>query len=107
MIDHERRALLIDEIGEDFVVELTSAFWDDAWRLFDDAVTAFAAGDTTTARRALHTIAGSAGNIGLSGIAATAELANQSIKSGSEPDFARLRHAMDETVSLFGHALPA
>lgn len=102
MIDQERRNLLVDEIGEAFVLELTNAFWDDAWTLFGDATSAMAAGDAGLTRRALHTIAGSAGNIGLEGIATAAEAANQCVKSGMAPDFQRLRAAMDETFALIG-----
>lgn len=100
MIDHARRAILAEDIGDDFVAELTDSFWADSRPLLEAISAAAGAGDLAGMRRALHTIAGSAGNVGLTGIAAAAEAAGAAIKAGDTPDIKRLTIAMTDTRTL-------
>lgn len=97
MFDPDRRAMLIAEIGEDFMSELTTAFWSDAWPLLETATRAYAAADVSVARRALHTLCGSAGNIGFGAIADAAETASRHVKAGDIPDLGCLRRIMEKT----------
>lgn len=97
MIDHARRGILTEEIGDEFVAELTDSFWADAKPLFETISACADAGDTAGMRNALHTIAGAAGNVGLTGIAAAADAAGTAIKAGDKPDIDRLGTAMNET----------
>lgn len=98
MIDHGRRTVLIEEIGREFVDDLTQSFWSDSWPLFDEALACETAGDIKGLRRVLHTIAGSAGNIGFTGIAQAAEAAGLAAKTGDHPDLTRIREAMNQTA---------
>lgn len=99
MIDHARRDILAQEIGEDFIAELTTSFWADTWPLYETICACAKTGDTVDMRRALHTIAGSAGNLGLTGIAAAAGAAGTAIKTGGEPDIDHLGKALNETLA--------
>ncbi len=99
MIDHARRDILAQEIGEDFIAELTESFWADTWPLYETICACAETGDMADMRRALHTIAGAAGNIGLTGIAAAAGAAGTAIKSGGKPDIDHLGRALNDTLA--------
>ncbi len=100
MIDQDRRAELTEEFGEEFLSELTDAFWTDAWALIDFGVEAQINDDQVELRKVLHTLTGSAGNLGFSGISKAAEEANQALKRGVPPDFGELQKIMLRTSAL-------
>jgi HPt (histidine-containing phosphotransfer) domain-containing protein len=56
----------------DFVVELIDLYLDEVPRLFDSIHTAIQNDDSSTAKRAAHTMRGSSGNLGVLQIAAIA-----------------------------------
>jgi HPt (histidine-containing phosphotransfer) domain-containing protein len=57
----------------DFVVELIDLYLDDVPRLFDSLHTAIQNNDSTTAKRAAHSLRGGSGNLGVLQIAAIAD----------------------------------
>ncbi|HEY3581407.1 MAG TPA: Hpt domain-containing protein [Pyrinomonadaceae bacterium] len=57
----------------DFVVELIDLYLDEVPRLFDSLHTAIQNNDSTTAKRAAHSLRGSSGNLGVLQIAAIAD----------------------------------
>ncbi len=105
MLDLNRRAELADHLGEDFVEELTSSFWSDCWGLLDFGVTAIVSNDTDELGKVLHTLSGSAGNLGFSGIARAAEAANIALKRGVIPDLIELQVIMLRTSALTQYPL--
>jgi len=100
MLNESRRTELAEELGEDFLDELTTAFWDDAWALLDFGVTALVNEDAAEMRKVLHTLTGSAGNLGLSAISAAAEAANYAVKAGERPDLDQLQAIMLRTLAV-------
>src|SRR5690242_12131111 len=56
----------------DFVVELIDLYLDEVPHLFDSLHTAIQNNDSTTAKRAAHSLRGSSGNLGILQIAALA-----------------------------------
>ncbi len=67
-LDLGHRSHLADELGEDGLAELTDVFRADAERLLEAMRRAQAAGDREAMRRALHTLAGAAANVGFAGV---------------------------------------
>lgn len=68
-IDHEQRALLREALGEDSLEELTQQFWRDAEGLMAEIAEAAERQDAEAARRALHTLKGSALSVGFTAVA--------------------------------------
>ena len=72
----------------DFVVELIDLYLDEVPRLFDSLHTAIQNNDSTTAKRAAHSLRGSSGNLGVLQMAAIAgeleHLANPSGTSATQ-----------------------
>ncbi|WP_181703462.1 ATP-binding protein [Chthonobacter albigriseus] len=83
-----RVRVLVQELGADVFEELVASFLGDLSQLLGDLTQALEAGDVPTMRRTLHTIKGSAANVGFTAIenAATAAMAD------AEPDPGRLSH---------------
>jgi len=73
IVDAARVADLVEAIGEDGLVELREAFASDAASLLLDLGAAMAANDPVWTDAVLHTIKGSASNIGYSAVAELAE----------------------------------
>jgi HPt (histidine-containing phosphotransfer) domain-containing protein len=100
MLDEARRAELADELGDDFLDELTATFWTDAWALLDHGIACIVNDDIVELRKILHTLTGSAGNLGLSGITEAAADAKAAMSAGERPDFGRLQAVMLRTVAV-------
>ena len=94
LFDTGQREQLLDALGEDVVAELTEAFWADANQLIDRASAALQAGETTDLLRILHTLKGSAANLGLLHIAASAETLRRLIPTTETPDLGPLLAAV-------------
>jgi len=106
MIDQSRRQELSEELDEEFLDELTAAFWVDAWALIDFGVEALVNDDTDELHKVLHTLAGSAINLGFTGIWQAASAAGAALKIGVRPDFGRLQAVMLRTSAAL-EAAPA
>ncbi len=100
MLDLTRRSELADELGEDFLEELTSGFWSDSWALLDFAITAIIDRDMVELAKVLHTLSGSAGNLGFIAVAHAAETANRTLKRGVMPNLGELQASMLRTSVL-------
>lgn len=75
VIDAEQQRNLADEIGEDILNELMTAFELDMQDMLYQAAEASQSADTVQLDRVLHTIKGAAQTLGLTSIAQAAELA--------------------------------
>jgi len=69
-LDLGHRAHLAEELGEAGLAELTEVFDHDAEQLIGEMERARTAADRDAMRRALHTLAGAAANVGFSGLVA-------------------------------------
>lgn len=107
MLDHGRRKELAEQLGDDFLDELTAAFWADAWSLLDFGVKALVDEDIVEMGKVLHTLTGSASNLGLAAIAEAALTANTAVKAGGRPDFGHLQAVMLRTSALLEGARPS
>lgn len=99
MLDQGRRAELAEELGDDFLDELTSTFWEDAWALLDQGIAAIVSNDTVELGKIVHTLHGSAGNLGFPCIAEAAADAQTALNAGERLDFGRLQAVMLRTLA--------
>ncbi len=100
MLDQSRRDELSEELGNDFLAELTDVFWADAWSLLDFGVKALVEENVPEMRKILHTLAGSASNLGLTAIVEAANAANTALKLGERPDLGHMQAVMLRTSAL-------
>ncbi|RST87196.1 response regulator [Aquibium carbonis] len=71
--DEGRYAELVDAIGQDGFDQLLGVFFDDASTLLSDLHRAMQSGDLELLDRSLHSLKGSASNLGFTGIASLAD----------------------------------
>jgi signal transduction histidine kinase/DNA-binding NarL/FixJ family response regulator/HPt (histidine-containing phosphotransfer) domain-containing protein len=94
LIDAEHHAGLVEALGTDTVMDLQRSFLADAAVLLRQVEECLAKGDEDGLRRHLHTIVGSARNVGFAGVAAQAETLKADVVGGAPTDMAGLRSAV-------------
>lgn len=98
LIDEAVRGALRREIGADLLDELTRGFWAEATGMASEASKALASGERHGAVRAVHTLKGVAGTLGLTAVEAAAQAAQHAIETDAVFDMAALQTAILRTV---------
>jgi signal transduction histidine kinase/DNA-binding response OmpR family regulator len=90
----QRKAELVEILGEDDFSELLDAFFDDATQALKSLARICQTGDFDESDRTLHTLKGAAANVGLQPIADLAQTLRS--RSLQEPDVDHLKDKVDE-----------
>ena len=93
-VDEARRGELAETFGDDGLLALDDSFFAEAVTILRDLRAALASGDHAATDRALHTIKGSASNLGYAELARCAEAARAAPQDGDVA--AALDHRLDE-----------
>lgn len=100
VVDRGRRSELVEAFGEAGLRELDDSFFEDMAGILRNLGAALATHDAPSADRALHTIKGTAANLGFNELAAFADQARsgavtESVQSGIATRFDALRQARE------------
>jgi HPt (histidine-containing phosphotransfer) domain-containing protein len=98
IIDAQQMGMIEDEVGTDGLHELLISFWADAAGLLSELEVALTAADHKHASVVLHTLKGSAANLGLTGCGAACDAARVVIAEGRTPDVNELLTMLFKTL---------
>jgi CheY-like chemotaxis protein len=98
IIDVQQMSMIRDELGDEGLHELLISFWTDAAGLLSELEQTLTAGDHKRASEVLHTLKGSASNLGLIGCGNACDAARITIAEGGTPDFNALLLVLSKTL---------
>jgi signal transduction histidine kinase/CheY-like chemotaxis protein len=98
IIDVQQMSMIRDELGDEGLHELLISFWTDAAGLLSELEQTLTAGDHKRASEVLHTLKGSASNLGLIGCGNACDAARVTIAEGGTPDFNALLLVLSKTL---------